>query len=612
MSNTPVISVEVNDQQFRGFYELFQKYAGDVEEMPADWKRIGEATGSAGKAIGEVERISAGTRTQLAAMAAQADAIGKAFSTALDSHTKFASSLRESNTQLEKMASTTQKLGGGVFGAMGHVAGGNGISAMETAISTLGNLVPGVGKIVALIGGIGAAAMIAGKKLADDAVGNQRNARRVGVSTGQLRSFDLNFGRYADPSILNRAADAQSDMTMMPYAMLATGKGISQLQSEGADDVAIQMMQRAHDWWNKTPASMRNQQTLTATGLNKFMSFEDVRQLGAMTDKEFAEARTNYKRNASQFDVSGKSTDALYGFSRGVDEKTTRAKAALQEGGGKFIDFLTGNTPKQADDAMKNYAKETRALTKDVHNLRVEIAPVKRDKGHPLGTIAASRDESLLEAAQILGGARSRGTPAAAKAAGKIMGVPSLSMTAEFTKQYPGLAAKAGPEAVRDALESQMRYGVPAAVTLAQYGLESGYGSSGLFKRSNNPFGMQAAAGQDYVLSLDHHADGAAYQAKFRRFRSLAEAFDEHAKLLAHGRAYAEARNHLKDPIAYANSLTGHYAEDPHYGQKLIGLMHQSAKNPIARGGGPHVKVTITNHTAARVAVSTNAAATGS
>lgn len=344
MSNKPIVEIEVNSNQFRDFYEMFQKYAADLEEMPESWKKMGAETGSVGRSMGDVEKLSAGAREQMAMMAAQADAIGKAFSGALENHAKFTSALRESNAEMSKMTNAAKSLGSGAFGAVGHIAGGNGIAAIETSISTLGNLMGPLGKVAAIVAGIGTAALVAGKKLADDAIGDQREARGLGVSTGQLRSFDLNFGRYADSSLLNRAAGAQGDLGMMPYAMMATGQSWQKIQGEDAGQMSIQMLQRAHDWWNKTPAAMRSQQTLMATGLDKFMSWEEVRRAGAMTDPELSQAKTNYAKNISQFDVSGKSNDALFDFSRGLDEKTMRAKAGLQEGAGDAIKALEGLT----------------------------------------------------------------------------------------------------------------------------------------------------------------------------------------------------------------------------------------------------------------------------
>lgn len=134
--------------------------------------------------------------------------------------------------------------------------------------------------------------------------------------------------------------------------------------------------------------------------------------------------------------------------------------------------------------------------------------------------------------------------------------------------------------AIAAAKESERKYGVPWLVTFAQWALESGFGSSGLSKRSNNPFSIQATAGQDFVWGLDHRADGTPYQAKFRRFKTLEEAFDAHAQLLAKGKPYAKARQVMGNAFSFADALTGVYAEDRNYGTKLKKIMSNALQNP--------------------------------
>ena len=55
------------------------------------------------------------------------------------------------------------------------------------------------------------------------------------------------------------------------------------------------------------------------------------------------------------------------------------------------------------------------------------------------------------------------------------------------------------PEVIRLAQESEKKWGVPASVTLAQYALESGYGTSSVAKNANHYFGIKGSYnGQRY------------------------------------------------------------------------------------------------------------------
>ena len=130
-------------------------------------------------------------------------------------------------------------------------------------------------------------------------------------------------------------------------------------------------------------------------------------------------------------------------------------------------------------------------------------------------------------------------------------------------------------DVVAAAQASQKKWKIPAAVTLAQWALESAWGRS-MPAGSNNPFGIKAAGGEPYVEAQTREVIGGkdvTVVARFRKFASLDEAFDQHGRLLATARPYAHALTLAGDPDAYADALTGVYATDPNYGTLLKRLM---------------------------------------
>ena len=139
-----------------------------------------------------------------------------------------------------------------------------------------------------------------------------------------------------------------------------------------------------------------------------------------------------------------------------------------------------------------------------------------------------------------------------------------------------GARGRTPPDAVvRAAQASQRQWGIPASVTLAQWALESAWGSR-MPPGSNNPFGIKARRGEPSVSTgTEEVINGRRVhiRAGFRAFASIAEAFDHHGRLLATGRPYRTARATLPDPDAFADALTGVYATDPSYGRKLRSLM---------------------------------------
>lgn len=118
---------------------------------------------------------------------------------------------------------------------------------------------------------------------------------------------------------------------------------------------------------------------------------------------------------------------------------------------------------------------------------------------------------------------------------------------------------------------------VPAVkpVQVAQFLLESNWGKAGMGD-AHNYFGIKALPGEPCVSVGTHeveHGVAVAQKAAFRAFESMTECFEAHAKLLCTKPAYAKAREHSDDPIAFAHALTGVYATDPEYGNKLESIM---------------------------------------
>jgi flagellum-specific peptidoglycan hydrolase FlgJ len=126
------------------------------------------------------------------------------------------------------------------------------------------------------------------------------------------------------------------------------------------------------------------------------------------------------------------------------------------------------------------------------------------------------------------------------------------------------------------AIAAQRRYGIPAAVTIAQAIDESGWGQSELATRDHNLFGIKGTgpAGTDvFVTSEYENGQWVTISAGFRAYHNVAESIADHSELLATDASYQRAMADRDVPDAFANDLTGVYATDPNYGENLIALM---------------------------------------
>jgi flagellum-specific peptidoglycan hydrolase FlgJ len=127
--------------------------------------------------------------------------------------------------------------------------------------------------------------------------------------------------------------------------------------------------------------------------------------------------------------------------------------------------------------------------------------------------------------------------------------------------------------AINAAQVAEQRTGVPAAVTLAQFKLESGMGKF-MPKGSNNPFGIKARKGQASVLAptMEQTKSGHAYHttANFAKYDTMADAFTAHANLLANPRGpYRKAIPLMGNTDKYIDAIAPIYATDHSYASKI-------------------------------------------
>jgi flagellum-specific peptidoglycan hydrolase FlgJ len=151
--------------------------------------------------------------------------------------------------------------------------------------------------------------------------------------------------------------------------------------------------------------------------------------------------------------------------------------------------------------------------------------------------------------------------------------VPSAEAT-----HVPGTAAQQEfiSQIAPGAIAMQSRYGIPAAVTIAQAIDESGWGQSALAIRDHNLFGIKGTgpAGTD-MLPTQEYQNGqyVTVNAPFRVYHNVAQSIADHGHLLATSSSYQHAMADRHLPDAFATDLTGVYATDPHYGSNLIAIM---------------------------------------
>lgn len=112
--------------------------------------------------------------------------------------------------------------------------------------------------------------------------------------------------------------------------------------------------------------------------------------------------------------------------------------------------------------------------------------------------------------------------------------------------------ANISSEVIKLAQETEAKYGVPASVTIAQYGMESGWGKSGLASKANNYFGITGKNKNTGKYVMMNGRSWASYN-------SMAESFYDHGRLLSTD-LYANAHKNTSNPYQYIDAISEIYA----------------------------------------------------
>jgi flagellum-specific peptidoglycan hydrolase FlgJ len=129
---------------------------------------------------------------------------------------------------------------------------------------------------------------------------------------------------------------------------------------------------------------------------------------------------------------------------------------------------------------------------------------------------------------------------------------------------------------------AQAKWGVPASVTLAQWIIESSWGSSELALTAHNYFGVKARQTLNPVTYVEEptaeyiNGKRTMVKALFEKYPDEAASFYAHASLIASSPRYREAMKHTANPIDFASCLQrAGYSTSPTYALMLVELMRE-------------------------------------
>lgn len=140
------------------------------------------------------------------------------------------------------------------------------------------------------------------------------------------------------------------------------------------------------------------------------------------------------------------------------------------------------------------------------------------------------------------------------------------------------------------AIESKQKFGIPAAITMAQGLLESAAGESRLAKECNNHFGIKCGSSwYGQTMTQDDDQKGEC----FRCYATAQASFDDHSEFLKRQRYAFLFDYEVTDYVSWAKGLsTAGYATDPKYPSKLITIIENYELFKLDGGKNLHASET--------------------
>jgi len=162
-----------------------------------------------------------------------------------------------------------------------------------------------------------------------------------------------------------------------------------------------------------------------------------------------------------------------------------------------------------------------------------------------------------------------------------IIAVTTILVLSSFTTNNTDLLILDYVEQYRAiAVQEMDRTGIPASITLAQGIIESGYGTSGLAKNSNNHFGIKCKGnwtGGKYYHKDDDYINGKLIKSCFRTYDNPADSYYDHSEFLIVNKRYSSLFSLAKtDYKGWAKGLKkAGYATANNYASLLINTIEK-------------------------------------
>ena len=136
--------------------------------------------------------------------------------------------------------------------------------------------------------------------LAGGVSGGRRSSHGLGLSYGEQKSFETNYGRLVEPhGFLSAVSGALSDVTQRG-ALYGAGLSENDIQGKNTAQVASALLPKLKELADRTPDQLLGN-AISARGLGGLTSVEDLRRLRATSPEELSKIQGQYQQGVGAF-----------------------------------------------------------------------------------------------------------------------------------------------------------------------------------------------------------------------------------------------------------------------------------------------------------------------
>lgn len=264
MANREILGIDLNDASFERFKKSFDDYSKELDHIPLKWRRLSQVMGASNQSF---TRDLSAMKEMLSSSAFATTKMTAAFH-------DLASAIGQSNVGLSRMHKN--------------------VSGISKAFSGIARFMWGLGKLGL---GFGVGSLIGGffgvRSLAEAGAQSGVNSRALGLSVGQMKSWQTAFGPAMTNlnGLMSAAASIRFNPSGPQRAFLESYGHVSpnQIVNESNVQVMAQLTRALRNFYQKTPHGTGAMgATLGAFQLG--ISAGEVRNLGRMSGSLFNES----------------------------------------------------------------------------------------------------------------------------------------------------------------------------------------------------------------------------------------------------------------------------------------------------------------------------------